>query len=121
MFSCFNFVNQLYEGPSHSFKETEWSEVSEHSAVFSMQGRRPGNEDRTVIKKVEMVEEMRDLGDDVHIWAVMDGHGGDFCADYTAKHLIPSLEKNVQKLKILTSKLIKTENLKIYEKHFKAA
>ena len=44
-----------------------------------------------------------------------------FCADYTAKHLIPSLEKNVQKLKILTSKLVKTEKLKIYEKHFKAA
>ena len=57
--------------------ETEWSEVSEHSAVFSMQGRRPGNEDRAVIKKVEMVEEMKGSGVDVHIWAVMDGHGGD--------------------------------------------
>ena len=56
--------------------ETEWSEVGEHSAVFSMQGRRPGNEDRAVIKKVEMVEDVNN-GDDVHIWAVMDGHGGD--------------------------------------------
>ena len=41
-----------------------------------MQGRRPGNEDRAVIKKVEMVEGVNN-GDDVHIWAVMDGHGGD--------------------------------------------
>merc|ERR1712106_820780 len=121
MFSCFNFINHLHEGSVDSFQETEWSEVSEHSAVFSMQGRRPGNEDIAVIKKVEMVEEMKGSGEDVHIWAVMDGHGGDFCADYTAKHLIPYLDKQVQKLKILTSKLEKSEKLKIYEKHFKAA
>jgi hypothetical protein len=35
--------------------------------------------------------------------------------------LIPSLEKSVQKLKLLTSNLIKTEKLKIYEKHFETA
>ena len=56
--------------------ETEWSEVGEHCAVFSMQGRRPGNEDRAVIKQVEMVEGVNN-GKNVHIWAVMDGHGGD--------------------------------------------
>ena len=56
--------------------DTEWSEVTEHSAIFSMQGRRPGNEDRAVIKRVEMVEGVEN-DDDVHIWAVMDGHGGD--------------------------------------------
>ena len=59
--------------------ESEWSEVSEQSAVFSMQGRRPGNEDRAVIKRVEMVEGIEQEGDDVHIWAVMDGHGGNVC------------------------------------------
>ena len=42
-----------------------------------------------------------------------------FCADYTAAHLVPILEKSVQKLKILTSNLMKTEKLKIYEKNFK--
>ena len=56
--------------------ETEWSKVGEHSAVFSMQGRRPGNEDRAVIKQVEMVEGVNNVKN-VHIWAVMDGHGGD--------------------------------------------
>ena len=51
--------------------------MTEHSAIFSMQGRRPGNEDRAVIKRVEMVEGIENNGDDVHVWAVMDGHGGD--------------------------------------------
>ena len=57
---------------------SEWSELSDHSAIFSMQGRRPGNEDRAVIRKVETVEGMEesDDDDDVTIWAVMDGHGG---------------------------------------------
>jgi len=119
IFSCFNFLHHLYEGPSHSYQETEWSEVGEHSAVFSMQGRRPGNEDRAVIKKVEMVEGVNN-GDDVHIWAVMDGHGGDFCASYTAAHLIPYLEKTLQKCKLLTSNQGNAEKLNIYEKHFKS-
>ena len=56
--------------------ETEWSEVSEKSAIFSMQGRRPGNEDRAVIKRVELVEGIDNAEEEVHIWAVMDGHGG---------------------------------------------
>jgi len=119
IFSCFNFLHHLFEGPSRSFQETEWSEVGKHSAVFSMQGRRPGNEDRAVIKKVEMVEGINDE-DAVHIWAVMDGHGGDFCACYTAAHLIPYLEKTLQKLKLLTSNRGNAEKLRIYEKHFKS-
>ena len=55
---------------------SEWSELSDHSAIFSMQGRRPGNEDRAVIRRVETVEGMEesDDDDDVIIWAVMDGH-----------------------------------------------
>jgi len=120
IFSCFNFLHHLYEGPSHSFQETEWSEVGEHCAVFSMQGRRPGNEDRAVIKQVEMVEGVNN-GKNVHIWAVMDGHGGDFCASYTAAHLIPYLEKTLQKCKLLTSNQGNAEKLNIYEKHFKSA
>ena len=57
--------------------DSEWSELGSHSAVFSMQGRRPGNEDRAVIKRVEMVEGVDDDEEAVHIWAVMDGHGGE--------------------------------------------
>ena len=68
--------------------ETEWSEVSEQSAIFCMQGRRPGNEDRAVIKKVEMVEGIEQEGDDVHIWAVMDGHGGHVSLKTIAKLIL---------------------------------
>ena len=49
--------------------------MGSHSAVFSMQGRREGNEDRAVIRRVEGLNQRE--GDAVHIWAVMDGHGGD--------------------------------------------
>ena len=50
-----------------------------------------------------------------------DGSYSQFCADYASTNLIPSLEKSVQKLKLMTSNLVKAEKLKIYEKHFKAA
>eukprot|EP00092_Neocalanus_flemingeri_P103728 GFUD01132765.1.p1 GENE.GFUD01132765.1~~GFUD01132765.1.p1 ORF type:complete len:513 (+),score=163.10 GFUD01132765.1:188-1726(+) len=124
VFSCFNFIPSLYEGSPHSHQDTEWSELSDHShsAIFSMQGRRDANEDRAVIRRVKTVEGVEENdGDAVHIWAVMDGHGGDFCAEYTARHLIPSLEKSVQKLKLLTSTLTKKKKLSLYEKHFKNA
>ena len=90
IFSCFNFIYHLYERPSNYFQgdfleificfnslvfltESEWSELSEQSAIFCMQGRRPGNEDRAVIKRVDMVEDIKKAVEDVHIWAVMDG------------------------------------------------
>ena len=63
--------------------ESEWSEVSDESAIFSMQGRRPGNEDRAVMKQVEMIEGLERKGDSVHIWAVMDGHGGNVSLSLT--------------------------------------
>ena len=58
---------------------------------------------------------------EVHVWAVMDGHGGQvnvkppvfpcfhfplkFCADYCEEHLVPGLVTAIQKLKLLTSSL----------------
>jgi len=121
VFGWFNFFHHFHEALPCSSQDSEWSELGSHSAVFSMQGRRPGNEDRAVIKRVEMVEGVDDDEEAVHIWAVMDGHGGEFCVDYATTHLLAGLEKSVQKLKILTSKLDKTEKLKLYEKHFLGA
>ena len=81
IFNCFNFIYVLCERPSHSFQgnlwiflflfmfcsaESEWSEVSEQSTIFSMQGRRPGNEDRAVMKQVEMIDGLESEGDSVH-------------------------------------------------------
>ena len=87
-------INNLFQGSSKSFEgyseilafafimitiaDTEWSELRGHSAVFSMQGMRDGNEDRAVIKRVKTVEGLEESDDEaVHIWAVMDGHGGE--------------------------------------------
>ena len=42
--------------------------------MFSMQGKRDNNEDRAVIRTVRMLEDIDKT--EVHIWAVMDGHGG---------------------------------------------
>lgn len=74
----------------------------------------------------------------VHIWAVMDGHGGQvlsirkiyfakmtvfqFCADFSVKHFIPSLVTSVEKLKLLTScSLDNKDKLELWEKHYKTA
>lgn len=119
MFSCFNFLSHLYEGSPGAAEASEWSELSSNSAIFSMQGRRPGNEDRAVIRRVETVEGVEEReGEGVTIWAVMDGHGGHFCADYAAAHLITNLERSVKKLKLLTSKLGNLDKLKLYQVHF---
>merc|ERR1711915_1013134 len=116
----FDFIFHLFEGSTTTSKVTDWSELGEHSALFSMQGRRPGNEDRGVIKKVGKIDGLVDE-EAVHIWAVMDGHGGHFCADYTANNLISLLESSVQQLKLLTSNLSKTAKLKLYEENFETA
>merc|ERR1711915_490691 len=113
----FDFISHLFEGSTTTSKVTDWSELGEHSALYSMQGRRPGNEDRGVIKKVGKIDGLANE-EAVHIWAVMDGHGGHFCADYTANNLISLLESSVQQLKLLTSNLSKTAKLKLYEENF---
>ena len=52
----------------------EWTHGDERSAVFSMQGKRDNNEDRAVIKTVTSLSDPDK--EEVNIWAVMDGHGG---------------------------------------------
>ena len=56
---------------------TEWTESIWNSSVFSMQGKRDNNEDRAVMETIKMVEGVPgDKHKEVHLWAVMDGHGG---------------------------------------------
>merc|ERR1719192_1253671 len=62
------------EGSRRSAEAKEWREKDERSAVFSMQGKRDNNEDRAVIRTVRTVEDIDQS--EVHVWAVMDGHGG---------------------------------------------
>lgn len=108
------------EGAGAPADAREWSRSGWSSCVFCLQGRRENNEDRAAIETVSMVEGAN-TGGEVDIWAVMDGHGGQFCADYSIKHFIPSLKISVQKLKLLTCSLNSSEKLALYEKHFDIA
>ena len=72
--SC--WISQIFslDTVSQCGASREWRERDERSAVFCMQGRRDNNEDRAVIRTVAMLEGVD--REQVHIWAVMDGHGG---------------------------------------------
>merc|ERR1719342_713648 len=119
MFSWISQILSLDSSRSPS-EVKEWREKKWNSCVFSMQGKRENNEDRAVIETVEMVEGAGS-GDTVDIWAVMDGHGGHFCAEYTLKHFIPALKISIQKLKLLTCSIDKKQKLALYEKHYNVA
>jgi len=119
MFSWISQILSLDSTRSPS-EVKEWSQKKWNSCVFSMQGKRDNNEDRAVIETVEMVEGVGEI-DSVDIWAVMDGHGGQFCAEYTLKHFIPALKISIQKLKLLTCSIDKKQKLALYEKHFDIA
>ena len=67
------------------------------------QGRRPNNEDRAVQLSVSCPGESGSSSPPVHVFAVMDGHGGHFAADYVREHLIAALETRIKQLKLLTS------------------
>lgn len=105
---------------SKSSEASEWGEVAEFSAIFSLQGRRPNNEDRAVYKKISnpMLGEKTDTNPS-HLYAVMDGHGGEFCAEYAKNNLINEFEGAIQRLKILTCEETSEVKLKMYIQHFK--
>lgn len=99
----------------------EWESVEELSVVYSTQGLRATNEDRAVTKKVEGWGQSSDgtiiraKDDTVHIFAILDGHGGEFSANFAKKYLFDALEKSISKLKLLTSSVTSLEKLKQYE------
>lgn len=96
--------------------ETEWSEVGPRASIYSMQGRRPNNEDRAVSRAVSL-----GTRPPVHVFAVLDGHGGEFAADFAQTHLLSAIETRIHQLKILTGPGSNTERLKQFEEHFQEA
>lgn len=111
--SCVSFLPLLMSTEGRcGEKEQEWSETGPLSSIYSMQGRRPNNEDRAVHRRVSCP------GGAVHIFAVLDGHGGHFSADFAKKHLLKSLEERVRQLKLLTSSGSASERLKRYKDEF---
>lgn len=59
---------------------------TEQSACFALQGRRPKMEDRfTLVEKLG--------GTQLHLFAIYDGHGGEFAADFAQRWIVNWLEK----------------------------
>lgn len=65
-------------------------------SAYAVQGRRPKMEDRFVIN-----DNINDTG--VSLYAVFDGHGGEFAANYAKEKLVQSLYNKVVEIKDLIS------------------
>lgn len=61
-----------------------WEEKRSTSAVYAVQGRRPRMEDRFVID-----EDISNTG--ISLFAIFDGHGGEFAADFAKAVLVKNL------------------------------
>lgn len=110
--SC-TLVNSFYIETTTQKGEVEWSEVAEHCIIYSMQGRRPCNEDRAVERTIRTGSEK------VRIFAVLDGHGGEFSVNFATKHLLDSLERAIHQLKVITSSPTgKRDKILVYEQEF---
>ncbi|BFF96153.1 protein phosphatase 1L [Drosophila madeirensis] len=77
-----------------------WEEVKQQSSAFAVLGRRPRMEDRFIL------EENINNNTGVSFFAVFDGHGGEFAADFARDVLV----KNIYNKIIEMSKLLKTES-----------
>ncbi|XP_066255094.1 protein phosphatase 1L isoform X2 [Euwallacea similis] len=74
-------------------------------AAYAIQGRRPKMEDRFVINN-----NINDTG--VGLFAVFDGHGGEFAANYAKEKLIHNLSHKIMQIKdIIAGKPIEKENV----------
>uniref|UniRef100_A0A023F8K4 Putative serine/threonine protein phosphatase n=1 Tax=Triatoma infestans TaxID=30076 RepID=A0A023F8K4_TRIIF len=82
---------------SGDFDKLSWELKEGNIAVYAVQGRRPKMEDRFVVN-----ENINGTG--VHLYAVFDGHGGEFAANYARDNLINNLNSKIIELKQLISK-----------------
>lgn len=76
---------------------TSWDLQEEYVAVYAVQGRRPKMEDRFIVSR-------NINGTGVSLFAVFDGHGGEFAANYAHEHLVNNLSNKVIELKKLIVK-----------------
>nr|CAD7603787.1 unnamed protein product [Timema genevievae] len=86
------FVN----GSVTSGDKLSWELKEGNIAAYAVQGRRPRMEDRFVV-----TEDINKTG--VSLFAVFDGHGGEFAANYARDKLIKNLNNKVIELKRLIS------------------
>ncbi|XP_014217466.1 protein phosphatase 1L [Copidosoma floridanum] len=90
-----------------SSKKADWELLKDNVAVYALQGHRAHMEDRFVINK-----DITDSG--VSLFAVFDGHGGQFAANYARDKLVPNIVQTIVELKNLTSGKI-PENARKFE------
>ncbi|XP_028047839.1 protein phosphatase 1L isoform X2 [Monomorium pharaonis] len=71
-----------------------WELKQDHIAAYAVQGHRARMEDRFVVN-----EDINNTG--ISVFAIFDGHGGEFAADYARDKLISNINKKVIELKNL--------------------
>ncbi|XP_021702531.1 protein phosphatase 1L isoform X2 [Aedes aegypti] len=80
-------------------EKRSWEDKRGTSAVYAVQGRRPRMEDRFVID-----ENINDTG--ISLFAIFDGHGGEYAADYAKTVLVRNLNmKLTQSSQIASGKI----------------
>lgn len=86
----------LPSSPGNSEEHRSWDLKTSNAAAYALQGRRPRMEDRFVVD-----EDVRRTG--VALFAIFDGHGGEFAADYARDKLIPLLSDKILAVKDVIS------------------
>ncbi|XP_063232789.1 protein phosphatase 1L isoform X1 [Bacillus rossius redtenbacheri] len=86
------FVN----GSVSSGEHLSWELKEGNIAAYAVQGRRPRMEDRFVVE-----EDINKTG--VSLYAVFDGHGGEFAANFARDKLIKNVNRKVAELKQLVA------------------
>ncbi|EDW76144.1 uncharacterized protein Dwil_GK14821 [Drosophila willistoni] len=91
-------ATRMMEMSASAGDHQSWEEVHQQSSAFAVLGRRPRMEDRYII------EENINNSTGISFFAVFDGHGGEFAADFAKDILV----KNIYNKIIESSKLLKS-------------
>lgn len=88
---------QIFVNDGGDVDKLSWELKENNVAVYAVQGRRPRMEDRFVVN-----ENINNTG--VSLFAVFDGHGGEFAANYARDNLINNLNNKIIEVKRLVAK-----------------
>ncbi|XP_025196294.1 protein phosphatase 1L [Melanaphis sacchari] len=106
-FIGFNDFQQLMVDEKDALSKN-WKFNGKNVALYAIKGRRSQMEDRYVIKTNIM-------NTGISLFAIFDGHGGEFAADYATTHLMKNLtNKIIEVKKLLDEKTNITEELKTF-------
>ncbi|KAL7741552.1 hypothetical protein ACLKA6_019327 [Drosophila palustris] len=103
-------ASRVMEMTGNAGDHQSWEEVRQQSAAFAVLGRRPQMEDRFII------EENINNNTSISFFAVFDGHGGEFAADFARDVLV----KNIYNKIIEVNKLLKAEDKSDYSGYDKS-